>query len=203
MSTIGSTTELPDRSFTSLDATRIDLDVLGRMLERLRRHLGELPESDPGSGRDDLISEPSDGGVHRIVVNDIDTARRPGDVIVVGFFGQARAAVDHQPIIDLESALIADMAAERSPLVYYNVHWPSAGWGNLVIFADQSAKDGWGRDPRHADAIARSPAHYHSIRLHVGRLPGGIIGGGAIELRLTRYFDFSGAVAWKAVRPAG
>ena len=85
-----------------------------------------------------------DQGTHRIVITDTRRARAPGDLVAVGFFGQARLDVDHRTIVDLESALIADMAAEATPLVYYNVHWPGVGWGNLVLFADEAAERGWG-----------------------------------------------------------
>ncbi len=200
---LGPSTVIPDRPFTGLEWTAADLRILHRMLARLRRHLGDVTgEVDGASGRsrDDRFVDPADQGIHRIVLTDVPGAGRPGDMIVVGFFGQARMDVDHEPIVDLESALIGDMAAEENPLVYYNVHWPRIGWGNLVVFEDLDRERDWGHDPRHAEAVTRSPVHYHSIRLHVGSLRGGIVGGADIELYRTRYLDFSGPTPWRAER---
>ncbi len=204
MITIGPTDAVPGRPFTDLRATAADLEILDRMLDSLRHHLEAVTGDETGlamgRSRDDRFVHPSDQGIHRIVLTDVARAGGPGDMIVVGFFGQARMDVDHQPIVDLESELIADMAADENPLVYYNVHWPGIGWGNLVVFADLGHERGWGHDPRHAEAVARSPRHYHSIRLHLGTLPGGIVGGGTIELRWTRYLDFTGPTPWRAER---
>jgi hypothetical protein len=198
--TLGPAEEIPDRPFSALDRGWADLEVMDRMLARLRRHVVEVSGEAAFGSRIDRFADPGDGGDHKIVLTDIAAARTGGDLVVVGFFGQARGDVDHRPIVDLEESLIADMAEAVNPLVYYNVHWAGAGWGNLVLFADQQAKAGWGHDPRHATAVARSPLHYHSIRLHNGTLPGGLPGGRRIELVRTRYFDFSGPIAWKAVR---
>jgi hypothetical protein len=150
--------------------------------------------------RDDHFADPDGQGIHWIVITDTDRVRASDDLVLVGFFSQARLEVDPRPIIELESALVADMPGQSSPLVYYNVHWPGVGWGNLVVFTDAEAERAWGHDPRHHEAVARAPAHYHSVRLHVGDLPGGIFGGGAIHLRRTRYFDFSGPEPWRANR---
>ena len=190
--------EVEGRPFASLASTRGDLAIMERMLERLRRHIESMPAEE--RSRDDQFTDGDDEGVHRIVITDTARVREAGDPVVVGFFRQARLEVDPRPIIELESALIADMPGESSPLVYYNVHWPGVGWGNIVVFTDPEAERGWGQDPRHRDAVARSPAHYHSIRLHVGRLPGGVLGAEAFELQRTRYLDFSTAEPWRAVR---
>ena len=194
-------TEVPDRPFAALASTVEDLAVMERMLTRLERHLGF---AGPGGCRREPRRQlhgsrrPWDPSDRR---DRCGSRTRAGALVVVGFFGQARLDVDHGPIVDLESALIADMAAAVNPLVYYNVHWPGVGWGNLVLFTGEDDERTWGRDdPRHAEAVARSPAHYHSIRLHVGSLPGGIVGRQPIELRRTRYFDFSGPEPWRAVR---
>jgi hypothetical protein len=196
-------TEVADRPFAALALTREDLAVMERMLEQLRQHIEALPAvtTQPAQRRrDDHFADPDAQGIHRIVITDTARVREPRDLVLVGFFGQARLDVDHRLIVELESALIAAMAGEGSPLVYYNVHWPGVGWGNLVVFTDAAAERAWGHDPRHHEAVGRSPAHYHSVRLHTGDLPAGIFGRGAIHLRRTRYFDFSGPEPWRAER---
>ncbi len=158
---------VPDRPFAALDRTADDLATLGRMLSRLRR---AVAEPRPDDRRDDHVTDREDGGIHHIVLPSVEAARAAGTMATVGFFGQARLDVDHAPIIELEQALIADMAETHGIVAYHNVFWPGTGWGNLVVFRDHEARAGWGHDPRHADAVRRSPAHYHSIRLHVGTL---------------------------------
>ncbi len=190
---------VPGRPFTAVELGALDLAIMGRMLARLRRHVRET--LGPGSARrDDRFTDASDGGIHRIVIPDSVALAARSDLAVVGFFGQARMDVDHTPIVDLEGALTGDMAPGSGPLVYDNVFWPGEGWGNLVLFRDRAAKDAWGGDPRHAQAVARAPLHYHSIRLHNGVLPGGLTGEDDIRLTHTKYFDLSATPAWRAVR---
>ncbi|CAN5656084.1 hypothetical protein BH20CHL7_BH20CHL7_14990 [soil metagenome] len=196
---LGAAETVAGRPFTAVELGEADLAVMERMLARLRRHVRETVG--PGSARrDDRFTDASDGGVHRIVIPDSVALAATSDLAVVGFFGQARMDVDHTPIVDLEGALIADVAPGSGPLVYDNVFWPGEGWGNLVLFRDRAAKNAWGDDPRHAQAIARSPQHYHSIRLHNGVLPGGLLGDDHIRLTSTKYLDFSATPAWRAIR---
>jgi hypothetical protein len=195
---------LPDRPFSDPDRTADDLAIMARMLTWLRRHVATTTATTGADAtrRDDRVIDP-DGGQHRIVLPDPPRLLARHDLVVVGFFGQARADVDHTAIVDLEAALVASMAGPDSPLVYDNVYWPGSGWGNLVLFGDEAAKEAWGRaDQRHADAIRRSPAHYHSIRLHNGVLPGGLMGDAPIRLVRTKYFDFATAPTWRAIRAA-
>jgi hypothetical protein len=191
------------RPFTALDHTTTDLRVMDWMLARLRRYMAEVVVPSEAGARDDRVIEP-DGSQLRLAIPDVTAALEPRDVVAVGFFGQARMSVDHSPIIDLESALVADVDRESGLLVYQNVFWPGVGWGNLVLFDGWAAKDRWGRDdPRHVESILRSPAHYHSIRLHNGVVPGGLPGDSGVRLVRTRYLDYDGERPWRAVRELG
>jgi len=203
--TLSPSAVVPERPFTALEASAADLRVLDQMLVRLRRHVVEVVVPSGASSRDDRVTDP-DGSQLKFVMPDVAGALAPRDLIAVGFFGQARMAVDHAPIVDLEAALIADMGRGGEPglLVYQNLFWPGVGWGNLVLFDSWEAKDRWGRDdPRHIEAVRRSPAHYHSIRLHNGVVPGGLFGAGGVRLVRTRYLDYSGERPWRAVRELG
>jgi hypothetical protein len=192
--------EVADRPFTALERTVEDLRVMDQMLVRLRRHVAEVVIPSGDGSRDDRLTDP-DGSQLKIAIPDVREAIAPRDLVAVGFFGQARMGVDHAPIIDLESALIADLAAHPGLLVYQNLFWPGVGWGNLVLFDGWESKDRWGRDdPRHIDAVRRSPTHYHSIRLHNGTIAGGLPGLGGVLLVRTRYLDFSVDPPWRAVR---
>jgi hypothetical protein len=195
---------LPDRPFTALEHTLDDLRVMNQMLAALRRHVADVVIPSAATNRDDRFVDPDSGGHYKIAIPDATRVTDPGDLVAVGFFGQARMDMDHRPIVDLENALIADLAADPGIVVYENLFWPSVGWGNLVLFGDWDAKDRWGRiDPRHAEAIRRSPTHYHSIRLHNGLVEGGLPGESGVRLVRTRYLDYSGDRPWRAVRYAG
>ena len=81
--------------------------------------------------------------------------------------------VDHGAIVDLEHDILARAEPFAGLLAYCNVRFASGQWGNLVLFADAAGPGHvWG-DAVHADAIARTPRHYHSLRLHRGSWPAG------------------------------
>lgn len=169
---------------------------MNRMLDRLRAHVGRVGSRLQNGPRRDVFAD--DDGKHLIVLPHPGLVSASGELTAVGFFGQARADVDHTPILDLEDALVQDMPSNLGLVAYYNVRWWHNGWGNLVLFLDDEAKDGWGSDQRHREAVELSPRHYHSIRLHNGMLPGGLVGHDAIDLVRTKYLDFDRP--WRAVR---
>jgi hypothetical protein len=198
---------VPDRPFTAPSWTLADEAVLARMWSRLRAHAGAdeagrvagSPVERLANDRTDKLLDP-DGSVHTIVIPDRRRTLRSGDLFAVGFFGQARTGVDHTPIMVLEADLIADMWRTEGLVAYYNAFYREAGWGNLVLFADAETEGAWGGDPRHIDAVRRSADHYHSIRLHLARAAGGLLGTGPIEIIRTRYLDYAGVRPWRAVR---
>ena len=197
---LGADETVADRPFAALDRTGEDGEVLRQMWARLRSHVQGLgAAADRPEHRLDRATD-ADGSVHTMVLPNMRRAMASNDLFGVGFFGQARHQVDHTPIIELEAALIADMPSTPGLVAYYNAFDPSAGWGNLVLFEDQGVERAWGGDPRHVDAVRRSPAHYHSIRLHHATAIGGLLGSGPIEIVRTRYLDFADDPPWRAVR---
>jgi hypothetical protein len=204
---LGADELVPARPFTAPAWTTTDEAVLDRMWGRLRSHartheagrVPGYPAEREANDRTDKIVDP-DGSVHTIVVPHLPRALHSDDLFAVGFFGQARAGVDHAPIIELEAELISDMWRNDGLVAYYNAFYPEAGWGNLVLFADAETERAWGDDRRHVVAVRRSPDHYHSIRLHHARALGGLLGSGPIRITRTRYLDFAGDRPWHAVR---
>lgn len=168
------------------------------MWARLKRH-ARAHAADAAGDRLDKVTD-RDASVHTIVLPDFAGVRRVGDLFGVGFFGQARLGVDHAPIMALEAALISDMPTTNGLVAYYNAYYPEAGWGNLVLFRDEAMERAWGDDPRHIEAVRRSGAHYHSIRLHHARANGGLLGTGSIVIVRTRYIDFDDDPPWRAIR---
>ena len=123
--------------------------------------------------------------------------------VAIGFFGQARAGVDHEPILALERALL-DRAAELPGLLAYHdvLLVEQAQWGNLVVFATDDAPAALAADDQHQEAIALTRAHYHSLRLHRYALPGGVLGEAPLRWLRTTYLDFADEPTWRAVRSA-
>src|SRR5262245_48652501 len=90
--------------------TRDDL----ALLERLRAALREAPRT---AGEQRLARG---GELHSIVVPDWEALERTRPAAGVGFFGQARADVDHEPLAPLEDAVVELAAAGGGLLAYHN-----------------------------------------------------------------------------------
>ena len=125
-------------------------------------------------------------------------ARLSRPIAAVGFFGQARTGVDFAPIIDREHDIVARAARFDGLLTYYNLRLADGSYGNLVLFESPQAKGHVTSDPVHGEAVALTPSHYHSLRLHHAELADGVFG--ELELVRTRYIDFSCEPAWSSVR---
>ncbi len=190
---------LPSRPFTHPDHSTSDLAMLNRMLGLLRQWLPSLLEQAVMGNYQYVQFEDDQHTQHKIVLPHRDQLPTAYDLTAVGFFGQARE-VDHTRINEMETHLIGQMGDNLGLMVYYNVYIPSAGWGNLVLFDAPDTKDAWGYDAVHRQAVGYSPEHYHSIRLHNGRLKGALLGEGSITLTLTKYLDFTHAEKWQGIR---
>lgn len=189
------------RPFTAPSRDVEDMRIIDRMVRRLASHAREVGAGSPSAVADDRRVLDDDGSLHRIVLPDVQALTSATDLAVVGFFGQARDDVDHTPIGDLEQQLISMMDGADGLVAYYNVHWPSEGWGNLVVFVDVGRRRAWGADDRHREAVRRAPGHYHSVRLHRAALAGGL--DGEVRLTSTTYLDFAAGEPWRAMRRAG
>ena len=120
----------------------------------------------------------------------------------IGFFGQARADVDHAVIVELEHAILERPQELPGFLSYHNVLLANGQWGNLVLFEWDADTTYFHSEPRHARSIALAPEHYHSLRLHRGVLPDGPLGARDVEVYSTLYLDFDGDERWRALRTA-
>jgi hypothetical protein len=141
-----------------------------------------------------------DIGEHRIAVPDWRALETLRPVAIVGFFGQARDDVDHGAIVALEHDIVARAAAFPGLLAYHNARLADGQWGNLVVFASSADTAGLLGDPIHQDALARTPRHYASLRLHRGVLAGGCLGAAPARIGETLYLDFAETPPWRAVR---
>lgn len=193
----------PGRAFTAPPCSDADLQIMNHMVRRLRVHARAVVADVPSAAADDRRVLDDSGALHRIVLPDLRSRDCGADLAAVGFFGQARTDVDHTPIGDLEQQLISAMGEGDGLVAYYNLHRPSAGWSNLVLFADAEHRRAWGGDVIHREAVQRACAHYHSIRLHNGVLAGGLGGTALMRLVRTNYLDYRDPHVWRAGRDAG
>lgn len=139
-------------------------------------------------------------GVHHLAVPDWEALEQRRSVAIVGFFGQARPEVDHAPIMEIEGDIVARAAEIPGLLAYHNARLADDRWGNLVVFDSPEATGALAEDPRHASAVARTPEHYASLRLHRGGIADGPLGEAPIVIGETLYLDFADTPIWRAVR---
>ena len=160
---------------------------LAATLARLLAAAGPLP-----------VRWADDEGEHWLVVPDRERLRAARPAAAIGFFGQARATVDHGPLLALEESIVGRADALGGLLAYYNVGLSRGGWGNLVLIAPGATV--LAAMPDHAVAVGRAAAHYHSIRLHTADLPEGVAAPAALALQTTTLFDFDTAPTRRTVR---
>jgi hypothetical protein len=196
ITTLAPADRLADRPFAAVEHTRVDREILramrGTLAARLRA--GTLPAPDRGP-----VSEP-DGTEHWLCVPDPAALAATAPVAAVGFFGQARTDVDHAPILEREHDIVARAARFGGLLTYYNLRLADGRYGNLVLFDTAPAKGHVTADLVHGEAVALTPRHYRSLRLHHAELADGVLGEAELELVRTRYIDFDSDPVWNAVR---
>jgi hypothetical protein len=180
------------RAFTDPVLTGDDCATLGTLRAMLKR-VADGPRGHPRRLADEL-------GRHHVVVPDWTALASAQPVAMVGFFGQAREDVDHAGIIALEHNIIGRATAFPGLLAYHNAQLASGRWGNLVVFRSHAGTADVTGDPVHASAVARTPHHYRSLRLHRGSLADGCLGDVAPVVDETLYLDFGETPAWRALR---
>lgn len=185
--------EVPGRPFTRLERTLADLETLERMRAAVRRRL----RAGRGAGM-----WQANGDRHWLVAPDPGLLLEGKPVAAVGFFGQARGDVDHQPIVRLEHELLGRAPSFPALVSYHNVRFASGQWGNLVTFLDERGAGEVRSDSTHLEAVARTAVHYHSVRLHRLRLADGPCGPARPELVETLLLDFDCSPPWRGLRPA-
>jgi len=190
---------IDDHPFTHPEENGGDLQILQFMVKKLRSILSESDDL-PSQSEPVKLNLKDVDGAHKIILVDKDYLTSNQDLLAVGFFGQARTDIDHTRIIKLEDDLIEQFGEFPELLAYYNLHLPSDQWGNLVLCRGEAFKEHWRDNPTHQQAVEYTPSHYHSIRLHNGLIPGGMIGQNEFKLIRTKYYDYRQDEIWRAVR---
>jgi hypothetical protein len=180
------------RAFSDPAHTECDLATLTRLRDALRRAAG--------GRRSSALRFADEIGVHHVVVPDWAALEQPRAVALIGFFGQAREDVDHSAILALEHDIVARASGFPGLLAYHNARLANGHWGNLVVFTSHAETAGVVRDSTHVSAVASTPRHYASLRLHRGVLADGCLGAAAAAIEQTLYLDFADSPAWRALR---
>jgi hypothetical protein len=176
------------------DPARVDEDLA--LLERLRAALRSAPRVN-GEQRFRRGDEQ-----HRLAVPDWGALERARPAAGVGFFGQARPDVDHEPITTLEDEIVGRSGELGGLLAYHNAQLEPGRWANLVVFAAADAAGVLRGDGVHERAVQRTPSHYLSLRLHRGSLADGALGTAPFALERTLFLDFAQSPPRRLVRVA-
>jgi hypothetical protein len=183
------------RAFSDPGHTEHDLATLTRLRHALARVAADR--------RSSTLRFADEVGTHHIVVPDWAALESRQPVALIGFFGQARADVDHSAIVALEDDIVGRAAGFPGLLAYHNACLARGRWGNLVVFASHAETAALARDSTHLSAVARTPQHYASLRLHRGAFTDGCLGAAAAVIDQTLYLDFGVSPAWRALRAYG
>jgi hypothetical protein len=200
--TLGPADTVSGRQFTDAVHTLRDADMMRTMLSRERELVRGL--EDDSQTRPHMSEWRENGRRHWLVIPDLAALAGAQDVTAIGFFGQARDDVDHAVVFELERE-VADgfpAYAEVGLLSYYDMELQGGGYGyaNLILFWSPDVPKEWYSNIAHERAVSISPAHYASIRLHKGVIPGALSGDGDLTIERTKYFDFDGDKIWRAQR---
>ena len=195
---------IPGREFSDPARSHDDLAQLEHMRARLAALLGEAslalggaPSRQPAIA---FLDEPS-GRRHRVVLTARERLLQAADLTVVGFFGQRRAEADPGLLGSIDAELLDEFVNHQYVLSYNSIELPGGDWGNLVLLEHAAGIEHWRVSQRHIFAARElSPQFYSSIRLHNGRLAGGLRAP-TIELTSTKYYDFRQGW-WQALRLA-
>jgi hypothetical protein len=179
--------ECAGRPFAATAHTVREAGIMQGMLDRLRARAAGWSADKPGF----LVREPdSNGHRHWIRAPDLAALRAASGMTAVGFFGRARAGIDHSLIDELEAGIVDTLDTIAGVLCYYDVALAEGGYGNLILCAAPDAPKRVDTHPLHRRAVELTPRHYHCVRLHTGVVPGRFLGDDSLVLERTRYYDF-------------
>jgi len=178
-----------------------DLALLSYLLQDLRALVRQAAAGQVELVPHDQIVWEVHGLRRRTVICDPDRIVEPVDFQVVGFFGDRRTESDDAAIDDVEVGLLDEFRSYTGILSYSSVELVNDQWANLVVHAEPDDREAWRGSRRHVDAVDRiAPAAYHSVRIHNGCLPDGVIGPKTVVVETTKYWDYDADPVWHATR---
>ncbi len=196
--TIAANEILSDRPFTRPEATARDLRHMVTMLNHVRRMVvGFNPDFRvPAPWRTE--HRQPDGRIHKLVICDLPPLRMHQELSVVGFFGQARAGRNLAGLLEVNDSLVEEFRNYPGILTYSTLQLGRRGnFGNLILHDRPETRELWRSSARHVQAATElSPAAYHSVRIHNGFLPQGLLNRWRPVITVTKYWDFDDGWQW-------
>jgi len=207
---IGPDEVVDGHSCTATSLYTTDRDLLAYMLQDVRA-LARLWVD----GTTDVVPyDPIIWWVHglkrRLVPCDLDRLVDGRDLEVVGFFGSRRLpseggpGPEADPIDDLDVQLTAEFCNHPGIASYSTIEMHDGFWANLVLHSVPSDAENWRASEVHKGAVRMSPTLYRDVRIHNGRLPGGVRSSDGVVLHRTKYWDYGlgpdAEPTWTAVR---
>lgn len=197
---LGPSDVLRERPFTHPSHTFADLYVLRYMAEQLHQTVNGLDVVVNDVGPAIIHKSEADTRPHRLVLIHPEMLAQPSRLTVVGFFGQRREGVDLAQLNEMDNILLTELKQHPGLISYSSLNLYNENSSNLVLFADEAAKERWGESQMHRQAVELSREHYHSIRIYNGFLPEGAQKSSALRITKVRYFDYTSNPFWLATR---
>jgi hypothetical protein len=198
---LGPADRVEGRNFTDPEQIPYDVNTLCFMANQVYRFL-KNPHLYANLERPLVIHLPNKASwVNRLVIPDPETLLSSGEILLVGFLGRRREDADMALGAEFDEILVSEIPEHPGLLCYSTMGQMCGNFSNLVLFADESVKDGWSRSNAHAQAVGKlAPAYYQSVRLYNGLLPKGISDCQSLSLTKVKYFDYREDPGWRAVR---
>jgi hypothetical protein len=166
--------------FSDVAHAEEDLAIMREMLRRMRTLARDWERSRV------VVRD----GVTWIRVPDRAALLECTELTTVGFFGQARAEVDHSSIHELEERIVDTLEEVPGVLSYFNLVLEHGRHGNLILCDGPDVPVRWHEHRIHVHAVELAPHHYHSARLHNGIVRSPLLGDAELDVLRTRYLDF-------------
>ncbi len=192
---------VPDRPFTDPSNSKEDLERMRFMARQLVDTYDDPIVCDFVPGKGALCKSDPQGRHFRIYYIQPELLFKLKNLTVVGFFGRKRPDADIRPLLRADKRFELEYQNHPGLLSLSTVRLPNGDFGNLVLFTDDEAKDGWNQSPIHRDTVSEiSPPYYRSIRLNNAILPEGLAAPDNLRLNAVKYLDYSTDPAWRAFR---
>ena len=196
--------QILDHPCTALDLITTDADLLAYMLHDVRVLARQVRSGEVSLGRYEVKYWQVHGLARRAVICDPASLAVPLERCIVGFFGERRPDAKQSVVDDIEVDLLLEFRSYPGILSYSSTELLDNYWANLVIHAKPTDAQDWRESSVHKRAVEQiAPHQYQSVRIHNGRLPGGVAGSEAIKIERTKFWDYSESETWEAVRNYG
>lgn len=130
---------------------------------------------------------------HRVVLYQPHALSMATNLPFVSFISRRRVQIDAKVLHDIavvDQQMLVELTRNSSLLSYSSLELHSGNWYNLVLFNDERGKEHFKSSKTHNYAAYElSPNYYAWIRLHHGRIVGGVAQEQLI-LQKTRYYFF-------------